>query len=337
MGAIKSLLAAALVAMSLLGGHGAAGAEPVKIRIAWTVPVFNWPSILLEKQDLAQHLGKSYVLEPTRFAGTPQMITALATDELEIGNLAYSSFALAIQNAGMTDLRVIADEFQDGVEGHYSDEFMVRADSPIHSVEDLKGKVIVTNAGGSAIDIAMRAMLRKRGIDDNKEVNFVEAPFPTMKAMLLDKKVDLLPGVLPFSVDPELRKGARTLFVQKEAVGTTQMIIWAARAGFLTAHRAAMVDFLEDALRIVHFYVDPANQAAVAEIAAKVAKQPAERFAGWLFTPKDYYRDRNLLPNLDALQTNMDLQRQLGFLDTKIDVASHADLSLVKEAAQRMK
>ena len=334
MSATKTLLAAALLLGALVGS---AGAEPVKIRIAWTVPVLNWPSILLEKQDLALHLGKSYVLEPTRYAGTPQMITALATSELEIGNLAYSSFALAIENAGMTDLKVIADEFQDGVEGYYSDEFMVRADSPIRTVEDLKGKVIVTNAGGSAVDIAMRAMLREHGIDDNKDVNFVEAPFPTMKAMLLDKKVDLLPGVLPFSVDPALRQGARTLFVQKQAVGTTQMIIWAARAGFLEQHRAAMVDFLEDALRIVHFYVDPANQAAVAEIAARVAKQPVERFAGWLFTQKDYYRDRDLLPNLAALQTNMDLQRKLGFLNTRIDVAQQADLSLVKAAAQRLK
>jgi sulfonate transport system substrate-binding protein len=335
MGALKTALAAALMVGAALST--ARAAEPVKIRIAWTVPVFNWPSILLEKKELAQHLGKSYVLEPTRFAGTPQMITAMATGELEIGNLAYSSFALAIQNAGMADLRVIADEFQDGVEGHYTDEFMVRADSPIRTVEDLKGKVIATNAGGSAVDIAMRAMLRKHKIDDNKDVNFVEAPFPTMKAMLLEKKVDLLPGVLPFSVDPELRKSARTLFVQKDAVGTTQMIIWAARAAFVQQHHAALVDFLEDTLRIVHFYVDPANQAAVAEIAGRVAKQPAERFSGWLFTQKDYYRDRNLVPNLAALQANMDLQRELGFLNTRIDVAKQADLSLVQEAAQRLK
>jgi NitT/TauT family transport system substrate-binding protein len=332
---LKTVLAGALAGVLMAGG--AAAAEPVKIRIAWTVPVFNWPSILLEKKELAQHLGKSYQLEPIRFAGTPQMITAMATGELEIGNLAYSSLALAIQNAGMSDLRVIADEFQDGVDDHYSDEFMVRADSPIHTVEDLKGKVIATNAGGSAVDIAMRAMLRKHKIDDNKDVNFVEAPFPTMKAMLLEKKVDLLPGVLPFAVDPELRKNARVLYRQKEAVGTTQMIIWAARADFIKQHRAAVVDFLEDALRIVHFYVDPANQQAVAEIAGRVAKQPAERFTGWLFTKKDYYRDPNLVPNLAALQTNMDLQRDLGFLKAKIEVAQFADLAPVTEAAQRLK
>jgi sulfonate transport system substrate-binding protein len=333
----NSILMAVAAALMALGAHGATAADPVKIRIAWVVPVANWPSMLLEKQDLARHLGKSYTLEPTRYAGTPQMITAMATGDLDIGNLAFSSFALAIQNAGMDDLRVITDDFQDGVEGYYSNEYMVRADSPIQKVEDLKGKVIATNAGGSAVDIAMRAMLRKRGIDDNKDVNFVEAPFPTMKAMLLDKKVDLVPAVPPFSNDPELRSNARALFIQREAVGTTQMIVWAARTPFLQKHRAAMVDFLEDSLRIVHFYLDPANQKVVAEIAGRVAKQPAERFEGWLFTKKDYYRDPDLVPNLTALQTNMDVQRDLGFLKAKLDVARHADLTLVKEARERLK
>ena len=75
----------------------------------WTAPVSNWASILLEKKDLAKHLGKSYTLEPVRYAGTPPMITALATGELEVANLAYSTLGIAIKNAGLEDLRVIAD------------------------------------------------------------------------------------------------------------------------------------------------------------------------------------------------------------------------------------
>src|SRR5947209_17848407 len=109
---------AAFCSLTLIGA--AAAQTPVKIRVAWVAPVANWASILLEKKDLARHLGKSYVLEPVRFGGTPPMIAALANNELEFANLAYSTFAIAVQNAGMTDLRVIADEFRDGVEGYYS-------------------------------------------------------------------------------------------------------------------------------------------------------------------------------------------------------------------------
>src|SRR5436853_1091890 len=112
---LMKLMLAGLCALALSGA--AAAQTPVKIRAAWVAPVANWASILLEKKDLARHLGKSYVMEPVRFAGTPPMITALATNELEVANLAYSTLAIAIQNAGMSDLRVIADEFRDGVEG----------------------------------------------------------------------------------------------------------------------------------------------------------------------------------------------------------------------------
>src|SRR5438477_516538 len=91
--------------------------QPVRIRVSWVAPVANWASILLEKKELARHLGKSYVMEPVRYAGTPLIITALANGELEVGNLAYSTLALAVQNAGISDLRIVGDEFQDGVEG----------------------------------------------------------------------------------------------------------------------------------------------------------------------------------------------------------------------------
>ena len=145
---------------------GGARAEPVTIRLAWVTPVATWGSIPAREEGPGQALAESYVLEPVRFQGTPLMITAMANGELEIGNLAYSTFALAVQNAKLDDLRVISDEFQDGVDPYYSNEFLVLKDSGIEKVADLKGKVLATNSAGSAIDIAMRAMLRRHGLED---------------------------------------------------------------------------------------------------------------------------------------------------------------------------
>jgi NitT/TauT family transport system substrate-binding protein len=102
------LVLAALAAVVALGAS-AAQSEPVRIRMAWVAPVSNWGSLVLEKKDLARHLGKSYTLEAVRFAGTPPMITAIANGELEVSNIAYSTFPLAVENAGMSDLRIIAD------------------------------------------------------------------------------------------------------------------------------------------------------------------------------------------------------------------------------------
>jgi sulfonate transport system substrate-binding protein len=326
---------AGMCALGLLGGT-ARSAEPVKIRMSWVAPVANWASIVLEKKDLMQHLGKSYTLESVRFQGTPQMITAIANNDLEVANLAYSSLAIAIDNAGLDDVRVIADEFQDGVAGYYSEEYFVRKDAGINKVEDLKGKVIGTNGGGSAVDVAVRAMLKKHGLDDKRDYTMLEAPLPAMPAMLLEKKVDLIPAVLPFALNPKLRAEGKVLFDLKDAMGTTQMIVWTARKSFIDTHRAAMVDYLEDMLRVTRWYLDSNNHDEVAKIASNITKAPPERF-GWLFTKQDTYRDPNLLPNLEALQRNVDTTRELGFVKKPIDIKKYTDLSLVIEAAKRLK
>lgn len=330
----KSALAGAC-AFGLFAGIAQA-AEPVKIRLSWIVPVSNWAPMIDEKKDLAKHLGKSYTLETVRFAGTPALITALANNELEVADLTYPTLPIAIQNAGLDDLRIIADEFQDGNPGYYSNEFMVAKDGPIKTVDDLKGKVLATNVGGSAMDIAMRAMLRKHKLEDKRDYTIIEAPFPTMAAMLAQKKADLIPAVLPFSLNPDLRKSATTLFTTKDAVGITQFSMWVARKDFIDKNRAALVDFMEDSLRIVRWYLDPANHKEVAAICAKITKQPPERF-GWVFTKNDNYRDPSMMPDLKVLQQNVDLVRDLGFIKQTVDVAKHADLSLVQEAAKRLK
>jgi NitT/TauT family transport system substrate-binding protein len=162
-----------------------------------------------------------------------------------------------------------------------------------------------------------------------------------MKATLFSKKADIVPGVIPFNFDPEFRAGTRVLFTQKEVVGRTQMIIWAARSGFLQKNRAAMVDFMEDTIRAVRWYLDPANHKEAVEIAARVSKRPAAAFDKWLFTKNgqngDYYHDPDMKPDLKALQANIDLQHELGLVKATIDVRKHTDLSIIEEAAKRLK
>lgn len=321
--------------VSVVLAAGIARAEPVTLRVGWVAPVADYGSIWLQKKELARNFGKSYVVDAVRFRGTPTMITAIATNELEIGALAYSTLPIAIENAGMDDIRVIADTFRDGVDGYYSNKFDVLADGPIHKVEDLKGKVVATNAAGSAVDVAMRAMLRKGGLETNRDYTTIEAPFPAMRAMLTEKKVDLIPAVLPFSTDPTLARIAHVLFTSKDAIGVSQFIMMTSRKPFIDAHHAALVDFLEDTLRIVRWYLDPKNHDEAVRIAAQLTKMPPEDF-GWLFTKADYYRDPNLLPDLDALQRNVDMTKELGFINASFDVRAHSDLSLVEEAAKRL-
>jgi sulfonate transport system substrate-binding protein len=328
------VLIAVMLALSIAGLRPARAAEPYHLRIGWVVTPADLVTLMFVKPDLAPHAGKTYIPELTHFAGTPAEMTALATGELDCAALAYSTFALGIENAGMADLRVIADEFQDGVPGYHTNAFVVRKDSPIHTVEDLKGKILASNQVGSAIDMALRAMLAKHHLQDKRDVTIIEVRFPDQKAMLKEGKVDLITAVLPFGYDPDLLSFSRTLFTQEEAMGRSQMIIHTAREGFLQKHHAEMVDFLEDYIHALRYLSDPAHHQEAVDIVAEATKQKPSLFESWIFTEKDYYRDPNALPNLEALQANIDLQRQLRFLRAPLDVNKYADLSLAKEAAQ---
>jgi NitT/TauT family transport system substrate-binding protein len=315
---------------------GTARAEPLLIRNSYVVPVSDWEPLMVEKKDLAKHWGKSYVMEAVRYQGTPPMITALANGELEIANLAYSTLGIAIDNAGISDLRVISDGFRDGVPGYFSNQFFVRKDSGIKKIEDLKGKVLATNVIGAGVDIAMKAGLKKHGLIDKRDFTVIEAPFPTMPAMLNDKKADLVTAVMPFALNPLLNQIGVPLYDQTLGMGTTQFTIWTARQSWIDKNRAALVDYFEDMIRIVHWYLDPKNHNEAAAIAGKLLKQPPERF-GWLYTKKDYYRDPDLRPDLAALQRNVDTAKEVGVIKTTVDVKEHSDLSLIEEAAKRLK
>jgi sulfonate transport system substrate-binding protein len=331
---IRALIASAAAA-SLLA-IGGASADPVKIRIAWVVPIANWASIIYEKKDLMPNYGKSYVAEAVHFQSTPTMITALGAGELEIADLAYSSFAIAVQNAGMTGLRIIADEAKDGYDDYTTGDFVVLNDGPVKTIEDLKGKTVATPGIGSAVDIPVRVILKKHGLEAPRDYTVVEAPFPSMAAMLIQQKVALIPTVAPFSFDPQL-KAAHTLFTTKEALGgDTEFIIWAAQADFIAKHRAAMVDMLEDTLRVAHWLTDPANHAAVVEIASRLVKQPPER-VNYVFTKADAYHDPTMMPDMKTFQRALDAQFDAGFMNAPLEGTKYADLSLLKAATARLK
>ncbi len=196
-----------------------------------------------QKAGLARHLGKSYTFEAVRFQGTPELIQAQAAGELEIAAHAYSSLALAIENAGMSDLRIIADEFQDGAPGYYSNEYFVAKDGPIKTIEDLKGKVSRPMSRAAPSISRCAPCCKKHASQDKRNVTIVEARFPTMPAMLQARKVVMFPGVLRRSPKTrKFRQMTRRLF-RKGCGRRTQMVVWAARESFIKTHGEALADF----------------------------------------------------------------------------------------------
>lgn len=334
---LKSLLVP-LAGLATFVAPAAWAAQPVTIRIGWVVPVVSIAPILFAKKGIAKYEGKTYNLQFIHFQGSPPQINAMALGALDIGELGFTSLPLAIQNAHLDDLRVIVDELRVGSKGYGDNEYRVRKDSDIHKVSDLRGKVLATNVLGSAVDIAMNIELKKHGIDPKTDVNVIEAAFPTMKSMLLSGKAELVPTVPPFSEDPEFKAKARSLFTQGDALGgPAEQEVYVARKSFIDKHRAAVVDFLSDYLRALHFYLDPKNHDEVVKIAAEATKLPTKVFQGWVFTRKDDYRPPDGVPSAAILQHNVDVLHKYGYLKEKLDMKKYVDASLIETAAKELK
>jgi NitT/TauT family transport system substrate-binding protein len=157
-----------------------------------------------------------------------------------------------------------------------------------------------------------------------------------MKAMLADKKVDLVIGVKPFTEDPNFKAISRTLFTQTEAVGPIDMVFLTARESWIAKNRAAIVDFFEDFIAATRWFTDPANHEEAVDIVSRFTKIPSAQLQ-WAFTTQDFYRDPNLRPDLGSIQRGVDQLKEFGFIKSTIDVPKYADLTLVDEAASRLK
>jgi sulfonate transport system substrate-binding protein len=334
---ILAVVAALFAACPLLASLPASAADLPTIRLGWVIAPGSTAALLMMKPDASVHRDKTYKFEPMHFVSTAVELTPFASHQVDIIDMSYAAIGSAIENAHLTDLRIIADEIQNGINGHDNGSgFLVLKDGPIKDFPDLKGKAIAVLTLGSAVDMQARVMLRRHGLEDKRDYNLIEAQFANMKNLLIQGKAAMVAIAPPFAFDPELRTASRMFFTETDAMGPTQLLSLAARKPYIDANRAVIVDFLEDVIRTVRWFTDPKNHEAAIELASAMTKQPPAQLQR-LFTKEDNYRDPNSEPNLNSLQHTLDLQHEMGMQKNKIDIKKYADLSLVREAAARLK
>lgn len=322
-------------AVGLTTTFGTVVAEPVKIRIGYGVVPGVISPLLFQKKDILKHYGKSYTVEPIYFRATSVAMQAMAAGELDISYIAFASLGNVIASGGL-DIKVISDVGAWSSKGHKGPEFVVLEDSGIKSISDLKGKILATSARGTGFHFAMEANLRKAGLQEKRDYTVVEARIPAMEAMLRQKKADLVIGIVPFIHQMEKKGNIRSLFKPEDAMGDVQSLVNVARTEFLTKNREAVIDFLEDYVAALHWFLDPKNNKEAVAITAAFTKRPAKAYEGWAFTKGDFYRDPNATPDIATLQRNLDTIHELGVLKKKIDVRPHVDLSYLEAAKKRL-
>jgi sulfonate transport system substrate-binding protein len=280
------------------------------------------------KNNVLQDYGKTYTLEMTFTRGTPEAATLLASGQADLGTLAFSTFAIATsKNAVAGGLSIISDNYQDGHPGNATNTFFVLNDSPIKTVTDLKGKKVGVNAYGSAVDLVLRVVLKKNGLDPVRDVQIVEVNFPNMGAAIREKRINCGVLVIPF-LAVESRKGdLRPLLTGGDAFGPSSVIFQVARTEFLDAHGDAVRGFLADYVRGLNWYYDKANRQKAIELVSDFTKSPKEVLDSYFATDRDYYRDPNGCVSAATIQKPIDAMIEEKLIPQPVDAAKYLKLN----------
>ena len=115
-------------------------------------------------------------VQPTNTKGSTENVPLLEAGKLDTGQVTGEVFYEAISGIGRApaDLRILNAMYSN------SGMFIVRADSPYHSIADLKGQPIAWGAAGSGFIVLARYVMEGLGLDMHKD----------FQARLLDKAAD---------------------------------------------------------------------------------------------------------------------------------------------------
>ena len=311
-------------AMSALALTGRAQAqEKTKIRIGTHVSI-SAHLFMQKKQDILKNYGKTYEVEWVRFAGSGDAMPALVAGKLD-GCLATPFPMANAINQSRVPVTIIHQLLSFGFDGYYDDATVVRTDSGINKVADLKGKTFGVNAIGGTLDMGVRIIAKKAGLNPEKDLTIVEARPPFLAGMVRDNKIQAATLFQPF-FEEAMSKGDLKILYQTSDIygGPTDYVFMAFDEKFVKAHPQALRDYVDDYLRAVNWSLD--NRAEAVRIYAEEWKLPQPVVDGYLLTKKDYLVRRNGRVEAKAIQPVVDSLAANGFIQP-FDVAKYLDLS----------
>ena len=147
------------------------------------------------------------IFDPVRFSGWPELKETFLANDLE-ATFILAPLAMSLVEQGVP-LKIVYLGHRDGT------TMMVRNDSSIFKIEDLRGrKIAVPNRFSNQRLIIFKAF-KERGMDI-RESTLVEMPPPDMPAALYSRSVDAVISGEPFMAQSEMDGYGRVLFMTKD-------------------------------------------------------------------------------------------------------------------------
>src|SRR3978361_121263 len=178
---------AVTVAACALGSIGAAHAQQT-IRVGWTIPAEESKYWMMKRPAAFPNLGQTYKFEWTQFQGTSPMTQALAAGALDCATQAPLSLANGVVGGNLKAYIVAQHVYEKA--GGFSVYWAVKDDSPIKTIADLKGKTIGISVIGGGTYGPFAMLLKKNGVDPDKDIKLVEVGFAVSEDAFRQGRVD---------------------------------------------------------------------------------------------------------------------------------------------------
>ena len=322
-------VAIALAAITSLVGSAAAqqawAQQVPTIRVGWTIPAEESKYWMMRRPEQFPELGKSYKVEWVQFQGTAPMVQAMAAGALDCSTQGVLSLAQGAIQANLQTY-IVAQHVGERP-GSFSVYWAVKDDSPIKTIADLKGKSVGTNVFGSGILGPMFMLLKRNGLDPEKDIKLVETGFPASEDAIRSGRVDV--GVLnqPFAARAEAKGGLRKLFAISDALKEVVHIMDVCRKDFVDKNpelaRAYVRDLTAGMAKAV------ADRDETLKVDSEVMKAPTAVLDSFLLKPNDFAREPGAAPNFAGIQAMLDVYAETGMIAKKLDASTFKHASIV--------
>jgi sulfonate transport system substrate-binding protein len=287
------------------------------IRVGWTIPAEEAKYWMMRRPQEFTNLGKTYKIEWIQFQGTAPMVQAMVAGALDCSTQAPLSLANGAISGGL-QAYIIAQHVGERP-GSFSVYWAVKEDSPIKTIADMKGKSVGTNVFGSGILGPMFLLLKKNGLDPDKDVKMVETGFPGSEDAIRTGRVDV--GVLnqPFAARAEAKGGLRKLFSLADQQQNIVHILEVCRKEFVDKNPELVKSYVRDFTAGMKKAL--ANRAETLRVVNEVIKAPVEVLDTYLLKPNDFAREPGGAPNFVGIQAMFDIYADTGMIKQKLDVS----------------
>lgn len=329
----------------LIGASSATGAAilgmpaiaaPATIRFASVGGATDAPFYIGEALGLFEKAG--FKVERQRMSSAPNLITALATGQVEVAGISITPGLFTAGQQGI-NIKVVGDK-QSLRPGFSATRLIIRSDlakaSEAENVAALRGKAVAVSAKASSVYMLLQDLLKKHKMTLN-DIRTVELSYPNMTPALTSKAIDACIHLEPF-LSRSLKGGTAKLvsdlteFVPKSG-GTIVPLVYSEK---FAGSKAQATEFMKVYVQGVRIYNDALiknkDKDKIVGIVAKGANvEPAIIRDGF---PAGLDPDQRVsIPFLDRLQQFFIAQN---VMRNSTPASQYADLSFAEAAVKAL-